>query len=34
VRRQRLDNRIDLHLALGGGFSVGQARNDEQAHVR
>ena len=20
VRRQRLDNRIDLHLALGGGF--------------
>ena len=22
VRRQRLDNRIDLHLALGGGFDV------------
>jgi NodT family efflux transporter outer membrane factor (OMF) lipoprotein len=23
VRRQRLDNRIDLHLALGGGFEEG-----------
>ena len=22
VRRQRLDGRIDLHLALGGGFSA------------
>ena len=35
VRRQRLDNRIDLHLALGGGFSGGQeARKDEHAHAR
>lgn len=25
VRRQRLENRIDLHLALGGGFELGSA---------
>ena len=24
VRRQILDNRIDLHLALGGGFGAGE----------
>jgi NodT family efflux transporter outer membrane factor (OMF) lipoprotein len=23
VRRQRLENRVDLHLALGGGFEIG-----------
>ncbi|MFQ5674945.1 MAG: efflux transporter outer membrane subunit [bacterium] len=27
VRRQRLDARIDLYLALGGGFSVNDERN-------
>jgi outer membrane protein TolC len=25
ARRQRLDNRIDLHLALGGGFEMRNA---------
>lgn len=24
IRRQRLDNRVDLHLALGGGFGAGR----------
>jgi multidrug efflux system outer membrane protein len=24
IRRERLDNRVDLHLALGGGFSVAE----------
>ena len=37
VRRQRLDNRIDLHLALGGGFyEPGPAGGGDEgeAHVR
>src|SRR5690606_4413191 len=31
VRRRRLDNRIDLHLALGGGFDRGEARSEREA---
>jgi NodT family efflux transporter outer membrane factor (OMF) lipoprotein len=32
VRRQRLENRIDLHLALGGGFAQpAQARDQQNA---
>ena len=32
VRRQRLDNRVDLHLALGGGFehAAAEARGAEK----
>jgi outer membrane protein TolC len=30
VRRQRLDNRVDLHLALGGGFG-GDTTGDREA---
>jgi len=28
IRRQRLDTRVDLHLALGGGFESNQAESD------
>jgi outer membrane protein TolC len=28
VRRERLENRIDLHLALGGGFNVPASATD------
>ena len=31
VRRLRLDARIDLHLALGGGFERGSPRSEESA---
>ncbi len=31
VRRLRLDNRISLHLALGGGFDVERIRNEHAA---
>jgi multidrug efflux system outer membrane protein len=38
VRRQRLDNRVDLHLALGGGFATDELPRDEpqttQAPIR
>ena len=33
VRRYRLDNRVDLHLALGGGFSM-TVPSDADAHRR
>ena len=29
LRRSRIDNRIDLHLALGGGFPAGSGAGDE-----
>ena len=29
VRRQRLDNRVDLHLALGGGFAMDELPREE-----
>ena len=29
VRRLRLDNRVDLHLALGGGFAMNELPRDE-----
>jgi outer membrane protein TolC len=31
VRRQRLDNRADLHLALGGGFDAGRSEAVQEA---
>ena len=34
VRRQRLDNRLDLHLALGGSFGQSSSSSPESAKVQ
>jgi outer membrane protein TolC len=34
VRRQRLDNRLDLHLALGGGFEHSLSSNSEPHDIQ
>lgn len=31
IRRIRLDNRVDLHLALGGGFDMGDIPSEDEA---